>query len=101
MEIPHIILGSVREQVDENEVEGLLQRWRDSDNSQGRIWSIGLSGRVELEGEIRPVLHPPPISVSINSYDDSSSDHSHDASRIRRLFRRTCFHMCSPDKSGT
>jgi len=101
VEIPHITLGSAREQVDGNEVEALLRRWRDSDSSQGRIWSIGLFSRVELEGEIRPVLHPLPIQVSINSQDDSSSEHSHDASRIRRLLRRTCFHMCFSDKPKT
>lgn len=61
---PHITLGSLRESTNEDMVDDLLRRWRDSDVSRGRIWSIGLSGRFEFDGTMRAVLPsfpPPPL----------------------------------------
>lgn len=73
-ETPHMILGTLRERVDENEVETLLRRWRDSDSFQGRIWSIGLSGKFELAGDSRPVLRPlvlSPMEPLLGMYFDN------------------------------
>lgn len=61
---PHITLGSLRESTNEGVINDLPRRWRESDASKGRIWSLGLSGRFELDGVIRAVLQPLPSSPS-------------------------------------